>query len=89
MEPSSAKATARTRRPSSPIPTSARSASTSSRRIWPTGMVTLIVDFASRPLWEVAVMTAVPSPTPVTTPFSLTVTTLSSLLSQVKSVAEW
>ena len=43
----------------------------------------------SMPLWEVTVMVAVPSLTPVTTPVSETVAMPSSLLSQVKSVALW
>ena len=43
----------------------------------------------SMPLWEVTVMVAVPSLTPVTTPVSDTVAIASSLLSQVKSVALW
>ena len=41
------------------------------------------------PLWEVTVMVAVPSLTPVTTPVADTVAMPSSLLSQVKSVALW
>ena len=41
---------------------------------------------ACRPLWEVAVTTAVPSPTAVTKPVLSTVTTFSLLLTQVKSV---
>ena len=41
------------------------------------------------PLWEVAVMTATPSLTPVTTPRASTVATLSLSLSQAKSGAVW
>ena len=42
-----------------------------------------------KPLWEVAVMVAVPSLTPVTVPSLATVATDSSLDSQVKSVGAW
>ena len=51
-------------------------------------MVTLMVLLVFRPLCVVAVMVAVPSLTPVTLPLSSTVATFSSLLSQIKSVAE-
>ena len=52
-------------------------------------MLTLTTQVSSMPLWEVAVMTARPSLTPVTTPRSSTVAIFSSLLSQVKSVRAW
>ena len=50
------------------------------------GMLTVTRQESVRPLWEVAVMMAMPSSTPVITP-SLTVATVSSLVSQVKSVS--
>ena len=71
------------------MPTSARSASTSSSSIWPTGTLTVTAQVASMPLWEVTVMSAVPSLTPVMTPTSSTVTTSSLLDTQVKSVGAW
>ena len=52
-------------------------------------MLTVTRQVCSMPLWEVTVMVAVPSLTPVTTPVSDTVAMPSSLLSQVKSVALW
>ena len=52
-----------------------------------TETMTSQVDF--RPLCEVAVMVAEPKPTAVTLPPFLSTATDSSLVSQIKSVAEW
>ena len=50
--------------------------------------VTETMHISVRPLWEVAVMVALPMPTAVSLPAS-TVTMSSALLRQVKSVTLW